>query len=142
VIPFGFEPKTYSLEGCCSIQLSYGTEKKELACTSSLINPSRLLFYIVNFTTAFQLGNSLKVYSSVTFCENIPHAEHTNTCNICYRGTTDTRLGRGRPGQAAGKQTVLFALGISSNRKYFSFTIRCDNVQDFCAAQSRRFFRY
>jgi hypothetical protein len=25
VIPFGFEPKTYSLEGCCSIQLSYET---------------------------------------------------------------------------------------------------------------------
>jgi hypothetical protein len=28
VIPFGFEPKTYCLEGSCSIQLSYGTEKK------------------------------------------------------------------------------------------------------------------
>jgi hypothetical protein len=25
VIPFGFEPKTYCLEGSCSIQLSYGT---------------------------------------------------------------------------------------------------------------------
>jgi hypothetical protein len=25
VIPFGFEPKTYRLEICCSIQLSYGT---------------------------------------------------------------------------------------------------------------------
>ena len=25
VIPLGLEPKTYSLEGCCSIQLSYGT---------------------------------------------------------------------------------------------------------------------
>ncbi len=25
MIPFGFEPKTYSLEGSCSIQLSYGT---------------------------------------------------------------------------------------------------------------------
>lgn len=23
VIPLGFEPKTHSLEGCCSIQLSY-----------------------------------------------------------------------------------------------------------------------
>ena len=27
VIPFGFEPKTYCLEGSCSIQLSYGTSK-------------------------------------------------------------------------------------------------------------------
>ena len=26
VIPFGFEPKTYCLEGSCSIQLSYGTD--------------------------------------------------------------------------------------------------------------------
>ena len=25
VIPLGFEPKTHSLEGCCSIQLSYET---------------------------------------------------------------------------------------------------------------------
>ena len=25
VIPLGLEPKTHSLEGCCSIQLSYGT---------------------------------------------------------------------------------------------------------------------
>ena len=27
VIPLGLEPKTHSLEGCCSIQLSYGTIK-------------------------------------------------------------------------------------------------------------------
>ena len=26
VIPAGFEPTTHSLEGCCSIQLSYGTK--------------------------------------------------------------------------------------------------------------------
>ena len=25
-IPVGFEPTTHSLEGCCSIQLSYGTK--------------------------------------------------------------------------------------------------------------------
>ena len=29
VIPLGFEPKTHSLEGCCSIQLSYGTFASE-----------------------------------------------------------------------------------------------------------------
>ena len=27
VIPKGFEPLTHSLEGCCSIQLSYGTNR-------------------------------------------------------------------------------------------------------------------
>ena len=29
VIPAGFEPTTHSLEGCCSIQLSYGTIVKK-----------------------------------------------------------------------------------------------------------------
>ena len=29
VTPFGFEPKTYCLEGSCSIQLSYGTSQKK-----------------------------------------------------------------------------------------------------------------
>ena len=29
VIPFGFEPKTYCLEGSCSIQLSYRTNIKQ-----------------------------------------------------------------------------------------------------------------
>ena len=30
VIPSGFEPETHSLEGCCSIQLSYGTQPLSL----------------------------------------------------------------------------------------------------------------
>ena len=33
VIPSGFEPETHSLEGCCSIQLSYGTPNyHEIVC--------------------------------------------------------------------------------------------------------------
>ncbi len=32
VIRLGFEPKTHSLEGCCSIQLSYQTISFEIAC--------------------------------------------------------------------------------------------------------------
>ena len=33
VIPSGFEPETHSLEGCCSIQLSYGTSTiLEIVC--------------------------------------------------------------------------------------------------------------
>ena len=33
VIPSGFEPETHSLEGCCSIQLSYGTIRNlEIGC--------------------------------------------------------------------------------------------------------------
>jgi hypothetical protein len=34
VIPEGFEPSTYCLEGSCSIQLSYGTIKKKLHFSS------------------------------------------------------------------------------------------------------------
>ena len=32
VIPRGFEPRTHSLEGCCSIQLSYETSNVFLNC--------------------------------------------------------------------------------------------------------------
>lgn len=32
VIRLGFEPKTHSLEGCCSIQLSYRTILDVLSC--------------------------------------------------------------------------------------------------------------
>ena len=40
VIPLGLEPKTYSLEGCCSIQLSYGT--RPLFCENQVLKaPSK-----------------------------------------------------------------------------------------------------
>lgn len=38
VIPLGFEPRTYSLEDCYSIQLSYGTIKNITTFTSNDIN--------------------------------------------------------------------------------------------------------
>ncbi len=37
VIPAGFEPTTHSLEGCCSIQLSYGTNS--LKCPYPILTP-------------------------------------------------------------------------------------------------------
>jgi hypothetical protein len=36
VTPFGFEPKTYCLEGSCSIQLSYGANNVFLQATIPL----------------------------------------------------------------------------------------------------------
>ena len=48
MIRLGFEPKTHSLEGCCSIQLSYRTEPYYLTLTGLgrfdiVIVPVRLL---------------------------------------------------------------------------------------------------
>ena len=39
VIPLGLEPKTHSLEGCCSIQLSYGTIPAKRDCKVSDFSP-------------------------------------------------------------------------------------------------------
>lgn len=40
VIPAGFEPTTHSLEGCCSIQLSYGTNS--LNCGLPLFSGAKI----------------------------------------------------------------------------------------------------
>ena len=44
VTPLGFEPKTHSLEGCCSIQLSYGAP----------FAPAKLLHYF-NISNHFDM---------------------------------------------------------------------------------------
>ena len=51
VIPLGFEPKTHSLEGCCSIQLSYGTEGANIRIfRENIVIPglTRNLFHQIN----------------------------------------------------------------------------------------------
>ena len=42
VIPSGFEPETHSLEGCCSIQLSYGTRPLSLEEEVAIVLDVRL----------------------------------------------------------------------------------------------------
>ena len=54
VIPAGFEPTTHSLEGCCSIQLSYGTNSLK------------------------SLYTHFRTYRSVHFCPYI------QTLMVCY----------------------------------------------------------
>ena len=44
VIRLGFEPKTHSLEGCCSIQLSYRTDPKVGAKVSICVQKSKFIF--------------------------------------------------------------------------------------------------
>ena len=46
VIPLGLEPKTYSLEGCCSIQLSYGTS------ISFCVRKSKPIFWFMQLLRA------------------------------------------------------------------------------------------
>ena len=42
VIELGFEPKTHSLEGCCSVQLSYGTKTAPVKVPTKILNFSVL----------------------------------------------------------------------------------------------------
>ena len=48
MIPPGFEPGTHSLEGCCSIQLSYGTMETEKQSTDSVFRCKDTPFVINN----------------------------------------------------------------------------------------------
>ena len=48
VIPPGFEPRTYSLEDCYSIQLSYGTIKNITTFTSNDINNNSSIHQLTN----------------------------------------------------------------------------------------------
>ena len=48
VIPLGFEPKTHSLEGCCSIQLSYGTVPSEHKISAFIPNLQKNIKHAVN----------------------------------------------------------------------------------------------
>ncbi len=42
VCPEGIEPPTHSLEGCCSIQLSYGQRSREIVVGAKGFEPSTL----------------------------------------------------------------------------------------------------
>ena len=46
VIPAGFEPTTHSLEGCCSIQLSYGTIVLSISEMPQRMRKSNIFFSI------------------------------------------------------------------------------------------------
>ena len=46
VIPAGFEPTTHSLEGCCSIQLSYGTIVLNISNMLKWMRKSNIFFLI------------------------------------------------------------------------------------------------
>ena len=72
VIPLGFEPRTHSLEGCCSIQLSYRTIFfKSVAKVRQFIENSNNLpkFFIRKLRQ--NLSNSLKwaIYEHLTSIE-------------------------------------------------------------------------
>ena len=47
VIPIGFEPMTYCLEGSCSIQLSYRTKNNTIVFESFLFNLYALRLVVI-----------------------------------------------------------------------------------------------
>lgn len=55
VIPFGFEPKTYCLEGSCSIQLSYETIETKMSNGECLCSHPTLLIF-------FRRGGRIRTY--------------------------------------------------------------------------------
>ena len=58
VIPAGFEPTTHSLEGCCSIQLSYGTIRIN-AILAKMLRKSNIFFSIsANLWVIFIINGS------------------------------------------------------------------------------------
>ena len=67
VIPAGFEPTTHSLEGCCSIQLSYETDTFTIAALHSTI-AMRLQNYNIysNFPNVVT-ARRLKISKNVLF---------------------------------------------------------------------------
>ncbi len=70
VIPPGFEPGTHSLEGCCSIQLSYETNSTGLNLV--LINRLQiynfLVYYLQKILEFTSMVFKLQEINDFTFC--------------------------------------------------------------------------
>ena len=75
VIPAGFEPTTHSLEGCCSIQLSYGTILCAIfsKCCAKVIHFFQIRYIL---STNFRIkSNNRRLGRWLRF--------HTRTLSIC-----------------------------------------------------------
>ncbi len=75
VIPAGFEPTTHSLEGCCSIQLSYGTILWAIfsKCCAKVIHFFQIRYIL---STNFRIkSNNRRLGRWLRF--------HTRTLSIC-----------------------------------------------------------
>ena len=56
VCPAGFEPATHSLEGCCSIRLSYGQEIERMKDEGGRMNDGVGAFHPSAFIPAKKIG--------------------------------------------------------------------------------------
>ena len=79
VIPAGFEPTTHSLEGCCSIQLSYGTIVKS--------SKSNTKFPI---TQTFRARFDFYCCASATW-RGITHSRHLSIIKTLYYTQTQNK---------------------------------------------------
>ena len=69
VIRLGFEPKTHSLEGCCSIQLSYRTDPYLLSFGGLFLLGSRALLSKVGANIVY-FFESTKFFSVAVYSES------------------------------------------------------------------------
>ena len=81
VIPLGLEPKTYSLEGCCSIQLSYGTNRH----TQPIHSPFANLYKDLRFS---RQTVQRPAFSTIRTSNGI------RTCSVCSAFFRTTPKGR------------------------------------------------
>ena len=78
VIRSGFEPETHSLEGCCSIQLSYRTARKKRAKVLLFFYIRKFLAIFLQFTLSFFRANCQKAVPNLA-------------CGMLLRGGLPTR---------------------------------------------------
>ena len=69
VIRSGFEPETHSLEGCCSIQLSYRTARKKRAKVLQKFEIYKYFRTFVAFCLHFFTVNCQKAALNLAFCK-------------------------------------------------------------------------
>ena len=99
VIRLGFEPKTHSLEGCCSIQLSYRTDPlcsffrwglwpwcgNRTAKISKIILIARLFFICYDFSCDFDAGYEAEAYQGDDDCAADVEAAGQFGLGYCFR---------------------------------------------------------